>query len=73
MHSFTHQTSGLRKVSDTHGNSVSFTREGVSHSTGVDLRFIRDAARRIVRMELPDGTVLRNEYVRRRRSSGGAS
>jgi RHS repeat-associated protein len=53
---------GLRKVSDAHGNSLSFTREGVSHSTGVGVRFIRDAAGRIVRMELPDGTALRYAY-----------
>ncbi|MBX3714257.1 MAG: tandem-95 repeat protein, partial [Lysobacter sp.] len=56
------QTFGLRKVSDAHGNSLSFSREGVSHSTGVGVRFIRDAAGRIVRMELPDGTALRYAY-----------
>ena len=53
---------GLRKVSDAHGNSLSFTHKGVSHSTGVGVRFIRDAAGRIVRMELPDGTALRYAY-----------
>jgi RHS repeat-associated protein len=56
------QRFGLRKVSDAHGNSLSFSREGVSHSTGVGVRFIRDAAGRIVRMELPDGTALRYAY-----------
>jgi RHS repeat-associated protein len=56
------QVFGLRKVSDAHGNSLTFTREGVNHSTGVGVRFIRDAAGRIVRMELPDGTALRYAY-----------
>ena len=56
------QQFGLRKVSDAHGNSLNFTREGVSHSTGVGVRFIRDAAGCIVRMELPDGTALRYAY-----------
>jgi YD repeat-containing protein len=53
---------GLRKASDADGNSLTFTREGVTHSSGVGVRFIRDAAGRIIRMVLPDDSAIAYAY-----------
>lgn len=56
------QNFGIRRVTDLNGNSLSYTRDGVRHSSGVGVDFIRDQAGRIVRMQLPDGTGISYGY-----------
>jgi RHS repeat-associated protein len=56
------QNFGIRRVSDLNGNTLSYTRDGVRHSSGVGVDFIRDQAGRIVRMQLPDGSGISYGY-----------
>jgi len=56
------QNFGIRRVTDLNGNTLSYTRDGVRHSSGVGIDFIRDSAGRIVRMQLPDGTGISYGY-----------
>lgn len=53
---------GIRRVSDLNGNTLTYTRDGVRHSSGVGVDFIRDQAGRIIRMQLPDGNVIGYGY-----------
>ncbi|TVR95235.1 MAG: choice-of-anchor A family protein [Wenzhouxiangellaceae bacterium] len=52
---------GLRQLIDGDDNALTFTRNGISHSSGVGIEFIRDANDRIAQVLLPDGGVL--DYV----------
>ncbi|MDC8014006.1 putative Ig domain-containing protein [Tahibacter soli] len=47
---------GARQVRDPHGNTLTFTRDGVEHSSGMAVTFVRDTAGRITTMHLPDDT-----------------
>lgn len=53
---------GLRKVTDPEGQSLTYTREGVRHSSGIGVDFVRDAQGRIVQMNLPGGTTREYRY-----------
>ena len=50
------QFEGLKKVSEPNGAYLTYNADGVRHSSGVGIDFIRDAQGRIERMVLPDGT-----------------
>ena len=49
------QDFGLKKVTDLNGNTVTFTRDGIRHSSGVEIKFTRDAQGRITKITDPAG------------------
>ncbi len=53
---------GIRRVTDLDGNTLTYTRDGILHSSGVGVQFIRDSAGRIATIRLPDGNFLDYTY-----------
>lgn len=53
---------GIRRVTDPDGNTLTYTRDGIVHSSGVGIQFIRDSAGRIATIRLPDGNFLDYTY-----------
>ena len=53
---------GIRQIKDRHGNTLSYTRNGIVHSEGASLLFTRDAQDRITEVSAPDGRVRRYTY-----------
>ena len=53
---------GIRRVTDLDGNTLTYTRDGIVHSSGVGVQFIRDSAGRIATIRLPDGNFLDYTY-----------
>jgi RHS repeat-associated protein len=53
---------GLRRIIDLNGNTLRFTREGIIHSSGRSVPFIRDTLGRITRIIDPDGHALVYAY-----------
>jgi len=53
---------GLKKLEDRYQNSLTFTPDGIIHSSGQSLVFSRDAAGRIEKITAPDGTYVTYEY-----------
>jgi RHS repeat-associated protein len=49
------QRSGVRSVSDRNGNRLTFTSDGIIHSGGKGVRFIRDGQGRITQIVDPQG------------------
>lgn len=56
------QADGLIEIRDRNGNRVTFSPDAIAHSAGPSLKFLRDTAGRISRVEAPDGQVWRYEY-----------
>jgi len=54
---------GIRRVTDLNGQSLTYSANGVRHSTGIGIDFTRDAQGRITRMTLPDGTAMNYAYT----------
>lgn len=50
-----HEDRGLLAAEDLNGNTLSFNPEGIEHSSGVALRFARDAENRITEITDPEG------------------
>ncbi|GHU23659.1 hypothetical protein FACS189497_09610 [Betaproteobacteria bacterium] len=46
---------GIRQIKDRHGNTLSYTPNGIHHSGGLSLSFTRDGQGRITRVDTPDG------------------
>ncbi|MHB8861524.1 MAG: putative Ig domain-containing protein [Pirellulaceae bacterium] len=55
-------TGKLRSVTDTNGNTLTFTPDGVASSTGVQVLFERDPRGRITSVTDPSGATMRYEY-----------
>lgn len=53
---------GIRKVTDLSGNTLTYGRDGVVHSSGVGIQFLRDSLGRITALRLPDGGFVDYEY-----------
>jgi RHS repeat-associated protein len=51
------QATGLKKISDTNGNTVTFTPNAITHSGGRVISLERDGSGRITAIRLPDGNV----------------
>lgn len=49
---------GIRQIKDRHGNTFSYTYNGIQHSNGAGLIFTYDNNDRIVQVDAPDGRVL---------------
>ncbi|RFC50106.1 MAG: putative conserved protein RhaS [Verrucomicrobia bacterium] len=56
------QTAGLQNARDLNGNTVTFTADGVRHSSGVSIPFTRDARGRITEIRDPAGKVIKYTY-----------
>ncbi|MEM6398797.1 MAG: Ig-like domain-containing protein [Cyanobacteria bacterium P01_D01_bin.116] len=52
----------LLKVTDTNGNTLTYTDEAVTSSTGQKITFERDAEGRITSVKDPEGELIRYEY-----------
>lgn len=53
---------GIRQVTDLDGNSLTYGRNGITHSSGVGIQFIRDSVGRIRTIKLPDGNFIDYAY-----------
>jgi YD repeat-containing protein len=51
------QSAGLKKITDTNGNTVVFTATSIAHSGGRVITLERDGAGRITAIRLPEGNV----------------
>lgn len=56
------QFSGLESVTDRNGNGLTYTRDGILHTSGQSIQFIRDDQGRITEIVDPDGNSLYYEY-----------
>jgi YD repeat-containing protein len=56
------ETNGLRRLTDPNGNSLSITRDGLFHSTGLEVLFQRDHLDRITNITDTAGLSLDYEY-----------
>lgn len=56
------QFQGLRTVADRNGTSLAYSRDGITSSTGVSVRFVRDARGRIARVIDPVGNAITYAY-----------
>ncbi|NJO28117.1 MAG: RHS famlily protein, partial [Richelia sp. SL_2_1] len=56
------ETGDLLKVTDTNGNTLTYTDEAVTSSTGQKITFERDAEGRITSVKDPSGYLIRYEY-----------
>lgn len=56
------QNFGVRNVSEPTGHSLTFTKDGVVHSGGKGISFVRDIDGNITTIDLPDGTQIKYEY-----------
>lgn len=56
-----HRLEGVKKVIDRNGNTVTFGSEGIVHSNGRSIRFIRDGKGRIAQIVDPNGNA--NSYA----------
>jgi RHS repeat-associated protein len=53
---------GVEKITDPHGNTLTYSEAGIVHSTGAAIGFTRDTLGRITRITLPDETYLDYHY-----------
>ena len=56
------QDFGVRQIQDQAGNTVTYTDNGIVHSSGTRVDFIRDSEGRITDIVLPDGRRLKYSY-----------
>lgn len=56
------QTQGLQRITDTTGNTLSITRDGITHSASKSVPFIRDAQGRITKITDPSGFSINYTY-----------
>lgn len=61
------QRAGLRRILDSNGNQLSFTRNAITHSDGTRVEITRDRSGRITAVTDPDGGAIRYEYDSRGR------
>ncbi|WP_422925495.1 putative Ig domain-containing protein [Singulisphaera sp. PoT] len=56
------QFKGLESVNNRAGNTLTYTSDGITSSSGVSVKFDRDPQGRIVKIEVPGGVVLTYSY-----------
>jgi choice-of-anchor A domain-containing protein len=56
------KVSGLFRLTDRNANSLTFTRDGITHSSGESVAFTRDAADRVTAVTAPGGVTLGYSY-----------
>lgn len=55
-------TNGVESITDTNGNTITITNEGVTHSDGKSIVFDRDSDGRIIKITGPSGKAISYEY-----------
>lgn len=53
---------GIKQIQDRFGNTLNYTKNGITHSNGASLIFTRDSMGRITQVESPDKRVLHYSY-----------
>ncbi len=48
-----HENEGLRSVTDLNGNVLTYSEDGISHSSGVEISFVRDPQGRVDEIHFP--------------------
>jgi RHS repeat-associated protein len=56
------QSFGIRMAKDANGNTLTYGKDGVTHSAGKGVRFVRDAKDRIVQVIDPEGNKITYTY-----------
>ncbi|WP_182864853.1 putative Ig domain-containing protein [Rhodopirellula sp. JC639] len=56
------QFDGLQTITDLNGNTVTFSDDGISHSSGASVKFVRDAKGRITEVVQPSGDKVVYQY-----------
>ena len=56
------ESSGLEKITDRNNQTVTFTENGIKHSSGTEIQFVRDHRGRIKEVVDPDGNKIVYEY-----------
>ncbi|MCY2977661.1 MAG: putative Ig domain-containing protein [Planctomycetota bacterium] len=56
------EASGLEKITDRNSQTVTFTENGIEHSSGTEIQFVRDHRGRIKEVVDPDGKKIVYEY-----------
>lgn len=56
------QSAGLQRIFDDDGNTLTFSRSGITHSDGTAISIQRDSSGRITAIEDPDGRTIRYSY-----------
>jgi len=56
------KTQGITKIVEPTGNTLTINRNGIFHSTGTAIQFVRDSSGRITTTTLPDNTMWKYEY-----------
>ena len=56
------QGEGIRTITEPNGNTVTFTPDGIIHSSGKSVTFVRDAEGRITQITDPNGNMLQYTY-----------
>ena len=56
------QSTGLEKVTDRNGQTLSYSSTGITHSSGTSIQFVRDHRGRIKEIVDPDGKKILYEY-----------
>jgi RHS repeat-associated protein len=57
------QSAGLQRIDDRSGNSVTYTADGITHSGGRSVQFVRDGQGRVTSVLDPDGNAIRYAYT----------
>ena len=57
-----HQAAGVQELKDLHGNVLTVTPAGITHSSGRGVPFARDAAGRVTKITDPDGKEIHYGY-----------
>ena len=56
------QDKGVRSITDVNGNSLTVTDQGILHSSGKSVQFVRDSRRRITKIVDPQGNAMTYAY-----------
>ncbi|MCX6879255.1 MAG: fibro-slime domain-containing protein [Verrucomicrobia bacterium] len=56
------QSAGLQQARDLNGNTLTYTPDGIRHSSGITIPFIRDAQGRITEIRDPAGKAIKYTY-----------
>jgi RHS repeat-associated protein len=56
------QAFGVKQITDQAGNTITYTDDGIVHSSGTRVDFVKDAQKRITDIILPDGRRLKYRY-----------
>lgn len=56
------QSFGIKSATDPNGNTITYTKDGVNHSAGTGITFVRDGKGRIAQVKGPDNSMVSYAY-----------